>query len=416
MPWHASEKPDNRCPVDKPWAVILDSTGEAIQCHESKAKAESAVRALYTNVEEGGKSMMHKMMVDAQYKALPVEEYSPGTFSAVVAAYGNVDRMGDRVVEGAFDASLTEWQKKGEPIPIILAHEWNNPFAHVGYVDPYKMKSVPGVGLVVEEGHLDIEDNPTAAQVYRLMERKQLSQFSFGYTIPKGGMTKALDGAFDLKQLNLVEVGPCLRGVNDKTQLLSIKAQLDAEERELTVEERMSRLEARFDAVVDVEGKADDGPPQAAYDPQKAKASMVITANAFIDKVNEAEAADAMREVVSAIGKVPAATPKPEFAGTKSEEAPEAESDIETPAEEPIIVVEPDAPEVEAEVEEEEASVEPEDPELKGLSPEEIERKLQLMTLEAGLQSFENDMEQKGLLKKGDNLQDRMKNLEDELS
>lgn len=413
MPWHASEKPDNRCPVEKPWAVILDSTGEAVQCHESKAKAETAVRALYTNVHKEDKNVMHKMMVDAQYKALPVEEYSPGTFSAVVAAYGNVDRMGDRIVEGAFDVTLAEWQKKGEPIPIILAHDWNNPFAHIGYVDPIKMKSMPGVGLVVEEGHLDIEDNPTAAQVYKLMERKQLAQFSFGYTIPKGGMTKALDGAFDLKRLNLVEVGPCLRGVNDKTELLSIKAQLDAEERELTIEERMSRLEARFEAEVEVEGKAADGPPQAAYDPQSAKASMLVTANSFITKVNEAEAADAMREVVAAIGKVPPATPKPEFAGTKAEDAPaEAESEIETPAEDEVVAPEAEVLQAEAPAPEVE-----EDEETKSLSPDEIESKLHTMTLEAQLQAFEHDMESKGIAqKKGDDTKDRLAKLEEELS
>lgn len=312
MPWHVSDGPDNRCPTDKPWAVILDRDGSAVQCHISKEAAEKAIVALNINVHKGEKVTMHKMVVNAEFKALTGDDVAPGTFSALVAVYGNVDRMGDRILEGAFDDTLAEWQKKGDPIPLILAHEWNNPFAHIGYAMPDKVKSVPGVGLVVEEGHLDVGDNPMAAQVYRLMERKSLAQFSFGYTIPKGGGRKAMDGAFDLAKLNLVEIGPCLRGVNDQTQLLSIKSELEARERGMSIEERIARLEA------EVEMKA-DGPPVQAYDPQKAKASMLITANAFVTKVQEQAAIDAMNVVISDIGKVPGATPKPEYAGNKAD-------------------------------------------------------------------------------------------------
>lgn len=178
----------------------------------------------------------------AQFKA---SDAKIGTFSAVVAVYGNVDSVGDRIVEGAFDRSLKSWQALGDPIPLILAHSWKDPFAHIGYVMPDKIKSVPGVGLVVEEGHLDM-DNPTAAQVHRLMARKTLKEFSFGYGIPQGGQSKASDGAMDLRMLDLIELGPCLKGVNDKTELLSIKSQLEASRDEsgvFTFEERLERLE-----------------------------------------------------------------------------------------------------------------------------------------------------------------------------
>ena len=44
MPWHVSDGPDNRCPKDKPWAVILDSDGSAVQCHISKERAQNLLR------------------------------------------------------------------------------------------------------------------------------------------------------------------------------------------------------------------------------------------------------------------------------------------------------------------------------------------------------------------------------------
>jgi HK97 family phage prohead protease len=445
MPWHASEEHDNRCPVDKPWAVILDKDGSVVQCHETKVDAETAVRALYTNVEEKGDSKMETKMAGAEFKALEAEG-RPGTFSAKVAVYGNVDKKGDRIVDGAFDATLRDWQAKGDPIPIILHHDWNNPFAHIGYVMPDKVKSVPGVGLVVEEAVLDIDDNPAAAQVYRLMERKSLKEFSFGYTVPKGGMVRAPDGAFDLKALNLIEVGPCLRGVNDKTELLSIKAQLDANDRDFTIEERVSRLEATLEAQ-GVKAKA-DGPPVEAYDPEKAKASMVVTGKAFMEKVNEQPAVDAMGEAIKAIQAVPGATPKPEFAGTKAldpDQAPETAKpegydsvrvinsmvaqarefitneedaeDIKT-MEDVITALEALATKEEAEGSFVAAEVTAAPAEAKSMNPEVLSRELSTMSLESELRQREADLEIKEVLSggKADSTFDRLKVFEDSLS
>lgn len=182
---------------------------------------------------------MHNKTRSARFKAIEGDGFAPGTFSAVVAVYGNVDSVGDRIVEGAFDATLKSWQASGDPIPIVLAHDWSNPFAHIGYAMPDKVKSVPGVGLVVEEGHLDL-DNPTAKQVHKLMERRTLKEFSFGYGVPAGGQAKAKDGAMDLKSLDLIEFGPCLKGVNDSTELLSVKATLEGQP---SFEERLAKVE-----------------------------------------------------------------------------------------------------------------------------------------------------------------------------
>jgi polyhydroxyalkanoate synthesis regulator phasin len=49
-PWHVENRADQAPEKDKPWAVVVNETGEAVQWHESQAKAETAVRALYANV------------------------------------------------------------------------------------------------------------------------------------------------------------------------------------------------------------------------------------------------------------------------------------------------------------------------------------------------------------------------------
>ena len=187
----------------------------------------------------------------AEFKARKAEDGAtqPGEFEALVAVFDNVDNQGDRIKSGAFDKTLEAWRKSGDPIPIVLAHEWSDPWAHIGYAMPEHVKAIPGRGLYVSKAVLDIEDNPVARQVHRLMERRTLKEFSFGYRVQDNGERKAEDGAYDLTGLDLIEFGPCLKGVNDSTELLAVKALVEEEQRresgeEPTLEERMNRIEA----------------------------------------------------------------------------------------------------------------------------------------------------------------------------
>jgi len=60
------------------------------------------------------------------------------------------------------------------------------------------------------------------------MGSRLLKEFSFGYTVPAGGEKKADDGAYDLTEVNLIEVGPTLKGINPDTELLSLKSAVSA--------------------------------------------------------------------------------------------------------------------------------------------------------------------------------------------
>lgn len=46
MPWDVRK---SGCPDSKPYAVIKESTGEVVGCHETRESAESQMRALYAN-------------------------------------------------------------------------------------------------------------------------------------------------------------------------------------------------------------------------------------------------------------------------------------------------------------------------------------------------------------------------------
>jgi uncharacterized protein len=161
-------------------------------------------------------------------KSVPFELKSgtdEGTFEALVAVFGNVDRGGDRIVPGAFKDTLAKWSASGDPIPVIFNHAWSDAHAHVGVVD--QAMETPK-GLLVK-GKLDVSDNDVARQVYKLMKRRTLKEFSFGYEVPKGGEKRAKDGANELLAIDLVEVGPTLKGMNDSTELLAVKSALVAD-------------------------------------------------------------------------------------------------------------------------------------------------------------------------------------------
>lgn len=153
-------------------------------------------------------------------KAAGDGELAEGQFEAIVSVFGNVDSVGDVVVPGAFADTLAAWAAKGDPIPVLWSHDWGDPFSHLGGVVKAEERDE---GLWVR-GELDL-DNPKAAQVYRLLKGRRVTQFSFAYDVIEGAWVDTEEGSFyELRKLNLFEVGPTLIGANQETELLAVKA------------------------------------------------------------------------------------------------------------------------------------------------------------------------------------------------
>jgi HK97 family phage prohead protease len=167
--------------------------------------------------------MLHKSFQVLETKA----DGEHGEFTALVSTFGNVDHVGDRIVRGAYAKTLADWRKSGDPLPIILAHQWDDVMAHVGYANAADILETPK-GLQVT-GKLDVDDNPVARQVYKLMKRRTLKEFSIGYSVPAGGEHRAKDGANEITEIHLAECGPCLKGIDPKTELQAVKSALHGE-------------------------------------------------------------------------------------------------------------------------------------------------------------------------------------------
>lgn len=156
--------------------------------------------------------MQHKSC-KAEFKAL---DDSTGTFEAIVSVFGNVDKVNDRVVKGAFASSIKKWKESGDPIPVIWSHQWDDPDAHIGKTLEAEENDT---GLYVK-GQLDLDD-PFAAKVYKLLKERRVKEFSFAYDTIDEKSTK--DGINELLELDVIEVGPTLKGANPETQLIGAK-------------------------------------------------------------------------------------------------------------------------------------------------------------------------------------------------
>lgn len=149
-----------------------------------------------------------------------------GQFKALVSVFGNVDSYGDMVMPGAFTDDLAAWQASGDPIPIYWSHQLSDPDMNLGSV---VSAQETGDGLEVV-GQLDLE-NPKAAQAYRLMKGRRVTQFSFSYDIQEAAWVERpnADGqgtnfdTYELRKLHVYEVGPCAIGANQSTDLLAVK-------------------------------------------------------------------------------------------------------------------------------------------------------------------------------------------------
>lgn len=221
MPWHTARSEE--CPASKPWACIRDSDGTIEGCHETEEGAMAQMRALYANEPSmASAEMQHKTFDLIETKT---DDDEAGTFSALASVFGNVDRVGDRMLKGSFTKTLDRWRQKGKPLPVILSHNWDDPHKYVGEADPRAVFETEK-GLMVQ-GKMYMHE-PLGRKVYELMKRGILTGWSFGYQVPKGGQEKK-NGANEISEVELFEVGPTLVGANSEAQLQDIKSVLGIE-------------------------------------------------------------------------------------------------------------------------------------------------------------------------------------------
>ena len=188
-----------------------------------------------------------------------------GTFSALVSVFGVLDLQGEVIDKGAFTESVDRF-KAGAKVPVVWSHDYWEPDSIIGEITAMQETDL---GLEVE-GILDVDDNPKAATVHRQMKLGRITEFSIGGTIPEDGWRfegKGEDTVLHITKMDLWEAGPCFKGANPDTQLLSVKsglAQVAKEGRVLAKRyvAELAEIHTRLGKVLDAVKKDGDDDPQ----------------------------------------------------------------------------------------------------------------------------------------------------------
>jgi HK97 family phage prohead protease len=135
---------------------------------------------------------------------------------AYVSIFNNVDRMGDRVIKGAFTKSLAEWRARKQRIPVT----WMHGEGIRDVVGSVTSAVEDDIGLRVTM-QLDMNTNEDARTLFDAIKSGSISQYSFGYRVLKSRAGK--DGALELVDLDLLHVSPVISGANADTRTISAK-------------------------------------------------------------------------------------------------------------------------------------------------------------------------------------------------
>lgn len=158
-------------------------------------------------------------------KAGPDDGLAEGQFQAYASVFGNKDSYGDVVVKGAFADDLKVWEASGSPIPLLFGHNMSDPDYNIGHV----VKAAEDDHGLLVTAQLDLE-NPKAVQTYRLLKGRRINQMSFAYDVLEGGPAKSesLGDYYELRKLKTYEVSVVPIGANQETEVLAVKAAVDA--------------------------------------------------------------------------------------------------------------------------------------------------------------------------------------------
>lgn len=224
---------------------------------------------------------LERKTFDVEIKAVgPATGPEAGTFTAIVSAFDNVDLGGDRVLKGAFTETLAAWESKGDPLPVIWSHQWENPEAHIGYVTA---AAETDAGLEIK-AKLDVE-RPYAAQVHHLLVNRRVTQFSFGYFAKDTQLVEdpELGTVREIKSLDVFEVGPTLVGMNPATQLLEAASalQLDAKAGRVLSSKNEQKLRSAYETIGEVLATVAEEPKSSR--PSRKAAASDVEVGTFVE-------------------------------------------------------------------------------------------------------------------------------------
>ena len=164
-------------------------------------------------------------METKRFEATEVKAEPSGEVTVLLSTFNKPDKYGDVARPGAFMDTIKAWRASGDPVPLVFSHQSHDPRMFLGQGDPNDWKET-ATGLIAK-GRFDLDD-ANGAKAFKLVRDRRLREWSFAFNIKKAN--KLADGTRELLALDLLEFGPCLRGVGD-TATIAVKATTDDDRR-----------------------------------------------------------------------------------------------------------------------------------------------------------------------------------------
>jgi hypothetical protein len=172
---------------------------------------------------------METIDIGLEVKALTEE----GTFEGYGSIFGNVDRVGDVVVAGAFTEGLARATKEKRSIKMLWNHDPDQP---IGVWENLveDQRGLKGLGRLVLEV-------PKAREVHALMKAGAIEGLSIGYRTTDDAIE---NGVRLLKKVDVFEISPVTFAANPKAKVTAFKSDEIADEiKKLSAGERLTERE-----------------------------------------------------------------------------------------------------------------------------------------------------------------------------
>lgn len=166
------------------------------------------------------------------------------TVGGMVTGYASTfdrepDSYGDVVRRGAFARTLAEWRAKGKPIPLLYAHNTDDPRHNIGRVVEAR-EDMRGLYVKAEFD----ADNDLAQYARKLAQQGRIYQFSFAFSVRDAGMVTLADGtrANELRDLDLYEVSLVTVPANQHAVVTGVKEVRDSGSSELAEAKKQGQV------------------------------------------------------------------------------------------------------------------------------------------------------------------------------
>ena len=198
-----------------------------------------------------------------------------GTFEGYLSTY-DIDECNDQVIPGAFKRTLSAWNKKKSPIPLLWQHDPNQPIGYIENAEEDDTGLRVKARLLLKLGK--------AQEAYELLQAKVLHSMSIGY---KNLKDQSVDGIRKLKEIKLYEGSLVLWPMNNTALVTSFKNDDELMRRFKALEDKLLALTGQPEGTGDTVTRHQPGDPPLI--PADSIVHSAEEIKALLDKLTEIE-------------------------------------------------------------------------------------------------------------------------------